>query len=159
MPRPRRMRRVWFEPSTTYFKPAGIKTSELEEIILTVTEAESIRLKDFLGMDQIKAAKKMNISQPTFNRLLTSARKKIADAIINGKSIRIQGGNFKMMRPKGGRFRAGQEGKGRMGGTKAGAGPAGECVCPKCGYKTSHGIGEPCYSKTCPKCKIKLTRA
>jgi len=158
MPRPRRFRRVWFEPTITYFKPSGIRMINLEEIILTVTELEAVRLVDLESMDQIKAAKKMNISQPTFNRLLSSAKKKIADALVNGKAIRIQGGRFKMVRPRGERFRAGPGGRGRMGGPRA-AGPSGECVCPKCGYKTAHEIGDPCYNKICPKCKTKLTRA
>ena len=100
MPRPRLCRRVGSKPNTTYFKPAGIRIRELNESILTVDEFESIRLKDFLNLEQSKAAKMMNISQPTFHRLVTSARKKIADAIVNGKAIKIQGGNFKFSRKK-----------------------------------------------------------
>ncbi len=96
MPRPRRCRRVWFEPNITYFKPARVPLRHLEEVILTVDEFESIRLKDLEGLDQIEAAKKMNISQPTFFRLLNSARKKIADAVVNGKAIKIEGGNYKL---------------------------------------------------------------
>ena len=96
MVRPRRCRRVWFEPNITYFKPARVPMRNLKEVIITVDEFESIRLKDLEGLDQIKAAKKMNISQPTFFRLLDSARKKIADAIINGKAIKIEGGNYKL---------------------------------------------------------------
>ena len=65
MPRPRRCRRVRFEPSTTYFKPAGIPIRSLEEVVLTVDEIEAIRLKDGEGMSQEQAAEKMNISQPT----------------------------------------------------------------------------------------------
>jgi len=91
----------------------------------------------------------MKISQPTLSRLLTSARNKIADALINGKSIKIQGGNFKMAIPgkgiglgKGAGRGAGMgrgmgagraNGGGRMGGFAAG--PSGNCVCPKCGHK------------------------
>ena len=81
MPRPKRCRWVGFNPDITYFKPSGIKKMDLEESILTVDEFEAIRLKDLLGRDQIEAAKSMNISQPTFHRLVLSARKKIADAI------------------------------------------------------------------------------
>ena len=82
-------------PDTTYFKPAGIRMTELEETILTVDEYEAVRLKDFENLEQTEAAKKMQISQPTFNRLLSSARKKLADAIINGKAIKIEGGNYR----------------------------------------------------------------
>ena len=68
---------------------------ELEESIVTFDEFEAVRLKDLEEMEETEAAKKMNISQPTFNRLVRLARKKIADAIVNGKAIRIEGGNFK----------------------------------------------------------------
>jgi predicted DNA-binding protein (UPF0251 family) len=96
MPRPRLCRRIWNKPDVTYFKPAGIRMIELEEINLTMDELEAIRLKDFLGLEQIDAAKKMNISQPTLHRLLQSARKKVADALINGKAIKIEGGHYKI---------------------------------------------------------------
>jgi len=96
MPRPRRCRRVWGEPHFSYFKPSGIPTRQLQEIVLSVTEYEALRLKDLEGLDQDEAAKKMNVSQPTFHRLLVSARKKITDAIVNGRAIRIQGGIYKI---------------------------------------------------------------
>ena len=98
MPRPRRCRRVWFEPNVTYFKPAGVRMIDLEESVLTVDEFEAVRLKDLEGLDEERAAKKMNISQPTFNRLLSSARKKISDAIVNGKAIKIFGGSYKLFK-------------------------------------------------------------
>lgn len=100
MPRPRICRRVGLEPDVTYFKPAGVPIRQLEEVILTVDEFEAIRLKDLEGLEQGEAAKKMNISQPTFFRLLDSARKKIADAIINGKAIKIEGGKYKLFKNK-----------------------------------------------------------
>lgn len=62
----------------------------LEEIILNADESEAVRLKDLQNLSQKECAKRMNISQPTFHRLVSSARKKITDAIINGKAIRIQ---------------------------------------------------------------------
>ena len=65
-------------------------------------------MKDFLGIDQETSAKKMDISQPTFHRLILSARKKIADAIVNGKAIKIHGGVYKMP----GGDRTGPEGRG-----------------------------------------------
>ena len=99
MPRPRLRRLVRFQPGVTFFKPAGVRMASLPEAILSFDEFEAIRLKDYEEKDQTEAAKRMNISQPTFNRLLRDARKKIADAIINGKAIRIQGGNYKMVHP------------------------------------------------------------
>ena len=98
MPRPRRCRRIRFEPDVTYFKPAGVRMVDLSESTLTLGEFEAIRLKDLLSMDQEKAAKQMNISQPTFHRLLLTARKKIADAIVHGKAIKIEGGKYKLER-------------------------------------------------------------
>ena len=83
-------------PGVTYFKPAGIPLRALEEIRLTVEEAEAIRLKDLECLEQEEGAEKMNISRPTFQRVLTSARQKIADALLKGKAIRIEGGNFEM---------------------------------------------------------------
>ena len=158
MPRPLRLRRVWFRPDITYFKPAGVRLAGLEEVNLAVDELEAIRLKDLEDFDQVKAAKKMNISQPTFARLLDGARKKIARALVKGQAIRIGGGVFEMVRPRGGRFRARiGGGRGRMGGPVA-AGPGGYCVCPSCGYKAKHVIGVPCSRKKCPKCGTIMTR-
>jgi predicted DNA-binding protein (UPF0251 family) len=68
----------------------------LEEVQLLVEEAEAIRLKDMEKLEQEQCAEKMNISRSTFSRLLDSARQKIADALLNGKAIRIEGGNFEM---------------------------------------------------------------
>jgi len=96
MPRPTKCRRVGFIPEITYFKPAGIPLHALEEVNLTIEEAEAIRLKDLEGLEQEECAQKMSISRPTFHRVLESARKKVADALLNGKAIRIEGGNFEM---------------------------------------------------------------
>lgn len=90
MVRPRIPRRIHFEPGATYFKPVGISLMELKEVVLSFEEGESLRLKDVEGFDQKLAAKKMNISQPTFNRTINSARKKLAEAIISGKAIKIK---------------------------------------------------------------------
>jgi len=84
-------------PGVTFFKPAGMPLRALEEIQLTVEEAEAIRLKDLEGLEQEEGAEKMNISRPTFQRILASARQKIADALLNGRAIRIEGGNFEIL--------------------------------------------------------------
>lgn len=96
MSRPPKCRRVAFLPGVTYFKPAGIPLRALEEVRLSVEEAEAIRLKDLEGLEQEEGAEKMNISRPTFQRVLASARQKIAGALLNGKAIRIEGGNFEI---------------------------------------------------------------
>ena len=153
MVRPRLCRRVNFEPNVTYFKPRGVPLFGLEESILTIEEFEAVRLKDLEGLEQEECAKKMNISQPTFHRLVLSARKKIADALVSGKAIKIEGGNYKMPNSN----ETGVGGIGRGFGRRAG-GPPMVCVCPKCGYKIEHKIGTPCSTLKCPKCNISLTR-
>ncbi|MFC1864737.1 DUF134 domain-containing protein [Chloroflexota bacterium] len=96
MSRPFKCRRVAFVPDVTYFKPAGIPLRSLEEVRLSLEEAEALRLKDLEGLEQEQGAEKMNVSRQTFQRVLASARKKIADALLNGKAIRIEGGNFEI---------------------------------------------------------------
>jgi len=89
MPRPCIRRRVRGRPNSSYFKPVGIRMIELDEIILTLPEFEAIRLIDLNEISQGEAGKKMKISQSTLSRTLQSARKKLSDAIVNGKAIRI----------------------------------------------------------------------
>jgi len=89
-------RKVGFIPLVTYFKPAGTPTAALVEVNLLVEEAEAIRLKELEGLEQEECAQKMNVSRTTFSRILDSARQKVADALLNGKAIRIEGGNFEM---------------------------------------------------------------
>jgi predicted DNA-binding protein (UPF0251 family) len=89
-------RRVDNLPQVTYFKPAGIPMAHLKEVRLSVEEAEAIRLKDIEGLAQDDCAQKMSVSRPTFARILLSARKQTADALLNGKAIRIEGGHYEM---------------------------------------------------------------
>ena len=96
MARPPLWRRVSFVPPISYFKPAGIPLVNLQEVRILIEEAEAIRLKDLEGLEQEEAAQKMSVSRTTFSRILDSARQKIADALLNGKAIRIEGGNFEM---------------------------------------------------------------
>ncbi|MBA7577557.1 MAG: DUF134 domain-containing protein [Dehalococcoidia bacterium] len=114
MPRPPKFRRVAFLPEATYFKPAGIPLRNLSEVRLSIEEAEAIRLKDLEGLEQEASAQKMNVSRSTFQRVLASARQKIADALLKGKAIRIEGGNFEIepgLIPPG--FRRGWGGRGQ----------------------------------------------
>jgi len=89
MPRPRLCRRIFFNPKVTYFKPQGVPMRFLEVIELTAEEAEALRLKNIKDLDQQEAAKKMHTSQSTFQRILSSAYKKITKAIIEGKAVKI----------------------------------------------------------------------
>jgi len=90
MVRPIKKRKVIFDPNVTYFKPRAVPLAELEEVDLGSDELEALRLCDFEELSQIKAAQKMRISQSTLQRILTSARKKIAEALIEGKAIKIE---------------------------------------------------------------------
>jgi len=96
MARPTKERRVELVPEYDYFKPVGKPLKELEEICLTIEEVEALRLKDLEGLTQEEAAEKMDISRPTFQRILTMGRKKLADALVNGYAIRLQGGNYRL---------------------------------------------------------------
>lgn len=87
--RPRRARKIDFEPSVTFYKPQGVPMRFLDIVELTHEEAEALRLKNIEELDQIEAAEKMNTSQSTFQRILSSAYKKVSTALIQGKAIKI----------------------------------------------------------------------
>jgi len=92
--RPKLIRQVENLPRVNYFKPAGVPMRSLEEVTLAVEEIEAFRLKDLEGLDQVDAAKRMNVSRTTFQRILIKARGKVADALFHGKAVRIDGGDF-----------------------------------------------------------------
>ena len=90
MPRPKLYRRLYFDPSVYYFKPQGIPMRFLVEIVLLADELEAMKLYEIDNLSQIAAAKHMSVSQPTFARILASANKKIAEALVYGKAIKIE---------------------------------------------------------------------
>lgn len=96
MPRPTKCRRVEQYPRFTCFKPSGIPLIDLEEVRLTIEELEAVRLRDLVALEHEECAGRMLISRPTFHRVLASARLKITDALINGKAIRVEGGNYRL---------------------------------------------------------------
>jgi predicted DNA-binding protein (UPF0251 family) len=89
MARPEKKRRTRCSPASYYYKPRGIPIGKLDEIQLKADEFEAIKLADLDGLFQEEAAAKMNVSRATFGRIISRAHKKIADAVINGKSIKI----------------------------------------------------------------------
>jgi len=89
MPRPRLYRKIEFNPNITYFKPQGVPMRFLEIVELTTEEMEAFRLRHINDLEQKEASKKMRTSRSTYQRILYSAYKKIADALINGKAIKI----------------------------------------------------------------------
>ena len=137
MSRPPKSRRVEFLPRLTYFKPAGIPLRELEEVGLTVEELEAIRLKDLVGLEQEACAEKMGVSRPTYHRILTSARAKIAHALVAGKAIRVEGGNFQIATRC---FQCGQCGNEWE--LPVGQGRCSELSCPECGSSEARRIDQ-----------------
>ncbi len=93
MPRPKQFRTIATPPAMKGFKPFGIPRAELETVLLSYDEYETIRLLDYEGLMQEQAAERMNVSRPTLTRIYEKARKAIAKAFIEGKMIVIDGGN------------------------------------------------------------------
>ena len=97
MVRPQKSRRVAFNPEVSYFKPRGIPMFDLEEVRLTVDQREAIRLSDLQGMSHEEAGRHMGVSRATFGRIVQQARRAVADALINGKDINVEGGSYKLV--------------------------------------------------------------
>ena len=93
MARPIKWRKIENVPSVLNFIPSEKETEGLKNT-LKMEELEAIRLKDLEGLEQGECAERMEVSRPTFQRILISAREKIADSLINGKAINVEGGNF-----------------------------------------------------------------
>jgi len=98
MPRPRKYRRIASEFGISFFGPKGIPMHDLEMTALSHEEVESLRLTDLEGLYQEEAAQEMGVSRATFGRTLTSARRKLADALINGKGLQVAGGSYMIAR-------------------------------------------------------------
>ena len=94
--RPKKVRLIKSMPKITQFSPRG-KPGRPDEIELFVDQLEALKLSDYEGLDQSAAAMIMGISRSSLGRILRGARKLIADALVNGKIIRIQGGNIQIM--------------------------------------------------------------
>ncbi|MFX1565410.1 MAG: DUF134 domain-containing protein [Promethearchaeota archaeon] len=96
MPRPHKRRFVRAEPNVSYYKPRGIPIGTIAEVVLSVDEFEAIRVYDYLGLSQTETAEQLKVSQATIHRILKSAHGKVADALVNGKALRIEGGPFEL---------------------------------------------------------------
>ena len=149
MARPRKIKLVEFEPEVTYFKPRAVPLSRLEEVEVSFDELETLRLSNIEKLSQVDSASKMDVHQSTFQRTLARAMGKVTDALVNGKAIKIHGGEYKMP----GRDGTGPAGRGRG----YGGGPT-TCRCPKCGKEIPHIIGQPCVEQKCPECGTAMVR-
>ncbi len=98
MTRPFKCRKVVSEPRAYYFKPRAVPLCELEEIILQLDEFQALKHSELDKKDQKKAASAMKVSRQTFGNILASARRKLADAVVNGKALKIEGGPVELMR-------------------------------------------------------------
>jgi uncharacterized protein len=125
--RPKNCRRINFIPGSNYFKPRGIPLSMLEEIVLSVDEFEAIRLADLGDLYQEQAAEKMKVSRQTFGRIIESAHKKVAEVLVTGKALRIEGGVVEMASMR-------------------------KFICSDCqhSWEVPYGTGRP---QKCPPCK------
>jgi len=103
MPRPRKLRFVQGRPIVDAFVPNTTPPWGREEVFLPIEGLEAIRMSDFQGLDQETAAGLMNVSRQTYGRILAEARAIVAEALVMGKILRIEGGHFEM--PPGGRGR------------------------------------------------------
>jgi len=128
--RPCKPRFVSGEPTIDFFKPRGIPLRDLKQERLSVEELEALRLIDIAGLYQEDAAERMEVSRPTFQRVLKSAREKVARCLVEGKALGIEGGNYVL----GGDDRTFE--------------------CRSCGYswKEPWGSGVRACETTCPEC-------
>jgi len=138
MVRPQKHRKVAYNPHVSYFKPRGIPMLDLEEVKLTVDEREAMRLSDLLGLSHEEAGRRMGVSRATFGRILQKGRRVVADALINGKAINVEGGNYRVV---GGRRIFSCEQCRHQWEEKLGSGPPAEC--PNCGFERMHRVPEP----------------
>lgn len=132
-----------FLPPVTYYKPAGVPLRELDEVILAVEEFEALRLKDMDGLEQVQCAERMGIARTTFQRILYAARYKVAEALVDGKAIRIEGGAYVM--PKEHQFQCAVCGSEFEASCSTGQRGRQVC-CPNCGQgpaRRLHNRGRP----------------
>lgn len=96
MPRPRKCRLVSAKPLVNYFKPRGIPMHDLQEVRLSLEGHEALRLADLEGLSQDQAAQRMGVSRQTFSRVLAEARRAVAEAVVGGRALFIEGGTYRL---------------------------------------------------------------
>jgi predicted DNA-binding protein (UPF0251 family) len=171
---------VNFEHDVRHFKPSDACMESVDEVNITIDELEALRLSYLEKIKQNDAAMKMEVHQSTFQRMLQRTLEKISDALVNGKAIRVEGGNYTMPGKDGtgpngegsiGGQGRGQRGQGQRGqgqqrgqrGNRNGNGPVtttvgAKCKCPKCDYEQAHQPGIPCAQVNCPECGSPMIR-
>jgi len=94
VPRPVKPRRISFIPEDNFFIPLGKPKCRLKTVELKIEELEAMRLKDMENLSQEDCAEKMHVSRQTFQLIIDGARKKVTEALTQGKAISIKGGNY-----------------------------------------------------------------
>lgn len=126
MARPKKRRKIYYVPNIKLFGPLDNEPSDKECIILSFEELESLRLMDLEGLDQVECAERMMVARSTFQRIYTEAKRKVADSLVNGRILRIEGGNYIIN----------------------------ECTakCEKCGEVWRAATGNLISNERCPRC-------
>ncbi len=189
-PRPKKHRKLGTPPRLKGFKPIGVPMALSDNISVQYEEYEALRLADYENLSHVEAAKRMNVSRPTFTRMYEKIRRKLAEAFVEGKAIVIEGGdvdfdkqwyrckdchnifhskketnpectfcqshniehinasiqNWRNRNRRGQNLTNQEEMKQE------------QCICPSCGYSTSHIPGIPCKEIQCPQCEVHLVR-
>lgn len=186
-PRPKRLRKISNPPIISGFKPYGNSKNRKEEkksetIFLFLEEYEAIRLCDYNMLNQFNASIIMNVSRPTLTRIYARARQKIAEALVLGKQIIIEGGKiyfdseWYFCKDCGCYFNNPEKQKeiaecplcrsrNFSNYEQNNDDPAesltqcdNSCICPQCGFEQPHRFGSPCKDEICPKCQHNMIR-
>lgn len=183
MPRPKRHRKMYVPPSMKGFRPFGIPARQIKTAVLLYEEYEAIKLADYQGYTHLEAARKMNVSRPTFTRIYNRARQTIAKAFVEGLAIFIEGGNvqfqshwykckqcfevFSVPEPQkkpecpschSAEIENINENFATPNAGQMSLGAGGFCICPQCGTKTPHKRNVPCLKTLCPECQTPMIR-
>jgi predicted DNA-binding protein (UPF0251 family) len=183
-PRPKRLRKISNPPIIAGFKPYGKKNDETvqDAVFLEYEEYEAIRLCDFERMNHFEASGIMNVSRPTLTRIYAKAREKIAEALVQGRQLIIEGGKIyfdsewysckscgcffnnpdkeveikecPLCRNNSISICEDFEYEEDESFSKC----LDLCICPVCGYEKPHSFGTPCRKEKCPECQHHLVR-
>jgi predicted DNA-binding protein (UPF0251 family) len=185
-PRSKQARKLVSPPVLKGFKPIGVPFNKAGVVSLLYEEYEALRLADYAGMKQEEAAGLMNISRPTFTRIYSSCLQKLATAFTEGRSIVIEGGDVEFDKqwyrcnqcttvfhhPEAEHKeclscssddiehinQSLKNWRTEQSSTNTGLELKEYCICPTCDYEMPHQAGIPCFSNTCPDCKVTLIR-
>ncbi len=174
MARPVNRRLVEKPPIMEGFKPFGIPIRDLEPVVLLFEEYEALRLVDHLGLPHHKAARRMKVSRPTFTRICDKARRTLATALVEGKALFIEGGNF---RTDDCWYRCESCWKVTISSVATSTCSSchaenlrqlnsdppvqetnGNCICTQCNKRIPHVTGKPCRETRCPDCRRIMLR-